>query len=74
MSKKNYTVALRSDGWAVVGDGAARASSLHQTQAAAIAAGKPLAQAGKGELRIQGQDGRYRESWSYGNDPYPPKG
>lgn len=74
MSKKNYTVARRSDGWEVVRDGASRASSLHQTQAAAIAAGKPLAQVGKGELRIQGQDGRYRKSWSYGNDPYPPKG
>ena len=72
--KKSYTVAHRQEGWAVVRDGASRASSRHKTQSSAISAGRPLAQSGKGELRIQGTDGKYRESWSYGNDPYPPKG
>ncbi|MCT2155230.1 DUF2188 domain-containing protein [Corynebacterium sanguinis] len=26
------------------------------------------------EHRIQGRDGKYRESNSYGNDPHPPRG
>jgi hypothetical protein len=72
---KNYHVTHRSNGsWAVVGAGNSRASSVHETQTGAINAGRPLAQTGNGELRIHGQDNRIRESWSYGNDPYPPKG
>jgi hypothetical protein len=71
---KNYHVTRRSEGWAVVGAGNNRASSIHRTQGEAISAGRPLAQQAKGELRIHGSDNRIRESWSYGNDPYPPKG
>ena len=73
--KKHYNVTHRSDGsWAVMRDGAKRASSLHATQGGAIGAAKPLAQSAKSELRIQGRDGKFREGYSYGNDPYPPKG
>ena len=72
---QNYHTTHRSDGsWAVIGEGNQRASSLHATQAAAIAAARPLAQQAGGELRIHGRDNQIRESWSYGNDPCPPKG
>lgn len=71
---QNYHVTRRSSGYAVVGAGNQRASSLHATQAAAIAAAKPLAQQAGGELRIHGADNKIRESWSYGSDPFPPKG
>ncbi|WP_221032899.1 DUF2188 domain-containing protein [Actomonas aquatica] len=71
---KNYHVTRRTDGWAVKGAGNSRASSLHSTQSAAIAAARPLAQNAGGELRIHGTDNRIREAWSYGNDPFPPKG
>jgi len=75
MSKQDYHVTHRADGnWAVKGSGNQRASSLHTTQTSAIQAAKPLAQQAGGELRIHGTDNRIRESWSYGNDPYPPKG
>jgi hypothetical protein len=75
MAKQNYHVTHRADGsWGAVGAGNSRASSVHSTQAAAIAAAKPLAQQAGGELRIHGTDNRIRESWSYGNDPHPPKG
>lgn len=75
MSKQNYHVTHRNDGsWAVVGAGNQRASSLHATQASAIAAARPLAQSQRSELRIHGTDNRIREAWSYGNDPHPPKG
>ena len=26
------------------------------------------------QVLIQGQDGQWRTEWTYGNDPYPPKG
>lgn len=72
---KNYHVTRRADGsWGVKGGGNARASSLHGTQGAAIQAARPLAQQAKGELRIHGRNGKFREGWSYGNDPHPPKG
>lgn len=74
MSFKNYHVVRRSDSWAVVGAGNSRASSVHETQAQAIASAKPLAQQAKGELRIHDSGNRIRESWSYGNDPCPPRG
>ncbi len=75
MSKKrNYHVVPRGDRWAVLGEGNERASSLHNTQQEAIEAGRPLAQQEQSELRIHGQNGRIREGWSYGNDPYPPEG
>jgi hypothetical protein len=28
----------------------------------------------EGNLRIHGEDGRIREGYSYGNDPFPPRG
>jgi Uncharacterized protein conserved in bacteria (DUF2188) len=72
---QHYHITHRQDGsWAVIGAGNQRASSLHTTQAAAIGAGKPLAQGAGGELRIHGRDNLIRESWSYGNDPCPPQG
>jgi len=75
MKSKHYHVTHRQDGsWAATRAGATRASSVHPTQGAAIAVARPLAQASKGELRIHGRDNRIREGWSYGNDPYPPKG
>jgi len=43
------------------------------TQANAIAKAIPMAKANQGELVIQGRDGKFRDSDSYGNDPNPPK-
>lgn len=72
---KNYHVTHRSDGsWAVMREGAQRASAVHSTQKAAISEARPLAQQSKGELRIHDRQNRIREGWSYGNDPHPPKG
>ena len=60
-------------GWKVQRQGAERASSLHPTQAAAIEAGRTLAQNAKSELFVQGRDGAIRARDSYGNDPFPPR-
>lgn len=62
-------------GWAVKAPGAGRASSLHQNQSSAEAAAKQtVSRLGGGEVRIQGRDGRWRDSDTVapGNDPYPP--
>ena len=71
----NYHITPRPDGnWAVIGAGNSRPSYVLPTQSTAIEKGRSLARKARGELRIHGMDNRIRESWSYGNDPYPPEG
>lgn len=74
MAKKNYHVTPTSDGWAARREGSERAAGIFPTQRQAIERGRELAQNSKGELRIHGENGRIREGYSYGNDPFPPVG
>lgn len=74
MSGKNQYVVPADDGWAVRGEGNSKATEIFRTQREAIERGREIAQNQNSELRIQGEDGKFREAWSYGNDPFPPKG
>ncbi len=74
MSNKNQYVVRNGDGWGVRGEGNSRLTKSFDTQREAIQYGRGIARNQEAELRIQGQDGKFREAWSYGNDPYPPKG
>ena len=75
MSKKNQYVVRNGDGWGVRGEGNSRLTGSYDTQAKqAIDRGREIARNQGAELRIQGKDAKFREAWSYGNDPYPPKG
>lgn len=71
---KHYHVTPSSDGWSTRRAGSERAAGVFPIEREAIQRGRELAQETKGELRIHGQNGKIREGWSYGNDPYPPKG
>ncbi len=77
MSGKDRTVSRRPDGsWENKRDGAGKAASLHPTQGQAAAAAKEMLQnAGGGELKIKGVDGKIRSKDTIppGNDPNPPK-
>jgi Uncharacterized protein conserved in bacteria (DUF2188) len=70
---KPVHVVPRGDRWAVEREDAKRASSLHDTQAEAEKAGRPLARADQTEFYLHGRNGQIRERDSYGNDPNPPK-
>lgn len=74
MSKPGQHVVPRDGGWGVKRSGASKASSVHATQAEAIAAARQIARNQRTELYIHGRDGRIRERDSYGNDPHPPRG
>jgi len=67
----------RPDGqWVNERNDADRASSVHETQQAAIdAARENLTNQGGGELSVQGLDGRIRskDTIAPGNDPCPPR-
>ena len=71
--KRDVHVVPHNDGWATKREGAGRAGSVHRTQREAIERGRAQAQRNKTELVIHRQDGRIRDSDSYGNDPHPPK-
>lgn len=71
---KNQWVVPHDGQWAVKGEGNERATSVHDTQAEAIAAARNIAINQRSELIIQGADGKIREKNSYGNDNFPPKG
>lgn len=75
MAKNDRFVVRHGDGWAVKKGGAERASSVHRTQVDAERAAKETVRnLGGGEVRIQGADGRWRDSDTVapGNDPFPP--
>lgn len=75
-NKNDRYVVNHADGWAVKAGGAKRASGVYDTQAEAQAAARQIVQnAGGGEVRIQGRDGRFRDSDTVapGNDPNPPR-
>ncbi len=73
-NKRNQHVVPHSDGWAVKGAGADRATRVVDTQREAINIARGIAQNQQTEMLIHGENGRIRERDSYGNDPYPPKG
>lgn len=74
MAKRNNVhIVQRGDQWGTLREGGERVSSLHDTQAEAIEAGRDMAREGNGELLIHGRDGQIRARDSYGNDPCPPK-
>jgi len=73
MSKNQYVV-RNGDKWGVRGEGNERLTRSFDTQREAIDHGRDIARNQGSELRIQGRNGQFREAWSYGNDPFPPKG
>ncbi|MEX2324049.1 MAG: DUF2188 domain-containing protein [Acidimicrobiia bacterium] len=78
MSPKNrrHVVPNPEGGWDVVAPNAKRVSSHHDTQSEAELRAKDIVRnAGGGEVRIHGRDGRVRDSDTVvpGNDPVPPR-
>lgn len=76
MSENDRFVVKHPEGWAVKKAGAERASEVLPTQLKAEKRAKEIvSQLGGGEVRIQGQDGKWRDSDTVppGNDPFPPR-
>jgi hypothetical protein len=78
MARRHYQVGPNGlGGWKVSLDGTSLGN--HHTQRLAIntAIGFAHADGRNGhdaQVRVQGADGQYRTEWTYGHDPYPPKG
>lgn len=75
MSRKIYYVSSRPNGWAVKARGAERASAVTETKVEAVTRAKELAQNhSQGQVVVKGEDGRIQTEYTYGDDPFPPKG
>jgi uncharacterized protein (TIGR02271 family) len=68
-NKPPVHVEPREDGWAVVREGAERATSIHTTQSEAATKGRELARQNATEFFLHAQDGRVREHRSYEEEP-----
>ena len=78
MSKPNnrHVVPNPAGGWDVKKPGATRSSGHFDTQKQAISRARGIVgNAGGGEVRIHGRNGRIRDADTVapGNDPYPPR-
>jgi ketosteroid isomerase-like protein len=75
MAKANIWTVPHGDGtWANRREGAARASKVFATKAAAQAAGRRTAMRERVEHLVHNRDGKLAERNSYGNDPRRIKG
>lgn len=71
---KNQHVVPHDGGWAVRGENNSWVTSTHSTQAAAIDAGRAVAQRERSELVIHRPNGQIRDKDSHGRDTFPPRG
>lgn len=77
MARAQYIVVIHGGDWKISFDG--KQFGSYSTQRDAIKAAVDAAhQSGKNghdaQVLIQGKDNRFRTEWTYGNDPYPPRG
>lgn len=77
MARAQYFVVLHESEWKVKFDG--KHYGPYRTQADAIRAAVDAAhsigrQGGDAQVLVQGQNNQFRTEWTYGNDPYPPRG
>ncbi|MFO8008317.1 MAG: DUF2188 domain-containing protein [Candidatus Brocadiia bacterium] len=74
--RKRYYVNPRPDGkWEVKAEGASRASSVHDRKQDAVQQGRQIARRHRpSQLIIKKQDGTIQAEYTYGKDPYPPRG
>lgn len=76
MSRKTYHVTPAGKGdWKAKAEGASKAAGVHANKVDAVAQAKDLAKGNTlGQVVVHGKDGKIQTEYTYGKDPYPPKG
>lgn len=74
-SRKVYHVTYNEDCWQVKAEGNKRATHTFEKKEDAIPFGRQVASTGEaGQLIIHRKDGEIQTEYTYGNDPFPPRG
>jgi uncharacterized protein YdaT len=71
---KNIHVVYNNDVWQVKQEKAERSSGNFRTQREAFECAREIAIMNGLEVIVHGKDGSIIEKYSYGNDPFPPRG
>jgi hypothetical protein len=77
MARAHYFVVLHQGEWKINLDGKHYGPYTTQRdaiRAAVDAAHKAGQQGHDAQVLVQGENNQFRTEWTYGNDPYPPKG
>ncbi|MFC5560224.1 DUF2188 domain-containing protein [Ureibacillus thermophilus] len=77
MSRTVYHVTYSNEleKWKVIKENSSRVSSYHDTKSAAIEEAKRLAKKNiPSQVKVHNQDGTISDEWTYGDDPFPPRG
>jgi Uncharacterized protein conserved in bacteria (DUF2188) len=77
MTRRQYFVVLHEGKWKITFEGQRYGPYRTQEEAIDIArewARQSAAQGHPSQVLVQGRDGQFRVEWTYGDDPYPPRG
>lgn len=76
MKRKIYHVMPTVNGdWKVKGRGLSRSDSIHENKSDAVHRARDLAKSQSlSQLVIHKKDGTFQTEYTYGSDPFPPKG
>lgn len=77
MARNEYYVVNHQSEWKISYNGKHYGSYTTQKnaiKAAVDAAHKAGEKGSDAQVLVQGTDSKFRTEWTYGNDPYPPKG
>lgn len=75
MKRKTYHITHKEDHWQVKAEGNKHATRIFDTKQDAIPFGRYIASAQeKGQLIIHRKDGVIQTEYTYGVDPFPPRG
>ncbi len=77
MARAQYFVVLHQGEWKIKFNGEYYGPYLTQGAAIKVAVDTAHKSGQKGhdaQVLVQGENNQFRTEWTYGNDPYPPKG
>jgi hypothetical protein len=73
MPRTQFHVVPHEGGWQIEQDG--QPSGRYDTQQQALDAARGLARAAQpSQILLHGENGRIQDEYTYGDDPYPPRG
>jgi hypothetical protein len=73
MARNKFYVSPEGTNWKVTFE--QQVLSRHATKETALEAARTVAHANQpSQVLVQKQDGTFQTEWTYGDDPYPPKG